>query len=120
MSYNSIAQIASSPSLMNRVAAAAADEGEHSPQEWAQKNAWVYAAQPGWAEAWDYALETATDDNNPDTGARPGVINDSMILAAVQEIRAQVSPQVSQQEAPQASPQVSAVPVEEQPEEPPT
>ena len=89
MSYNSITQIASSPSLMNRVAAAAAAEGEGSPVEWAQRNAWVYASQPGWADAWAYALDTQTDDDNPDTGVRPGVINDDMILAAVQAIMAQ-------------------------------
>lgn len=51
-------------------------------------HAWEMASQPGWAEAWDYALGTASPDNNPDTGARPGVINDSMILAAVQAVRA--------------------------------
>jgi hypothetical protein len=87
MAYNAIVQIASSPSLMNRVAAAAAAEGQSAPVEWAQRHAWDYAAQPGWDQAWQYALDTATDEVNPDTGVRPGVINDEMILAAVQVIR---------------------------------
>jgi len=88
VTYTAIDQIASSPSLLNRVAAAAADEGEGDPTGWADRHKWALAVQPGWADAWQYALDNQTDDDNPDTGVRPGVINDSMILAAVQSIMA--------------------------------
>lgn len=85
MSYQSIVEMAGSPSLQGRIAAAVADEGMSDPVGWTQRNIWaVVAADSGWAEAWDYARDTATLDNNPDTGARPGVINDAMILAVVQ------------------------------------
>jgi hypothetical protein len=85
MSYQSIVEMAGSQSLMGRIAAAAADEGESDPVTWTQRNIWaIVAADQGWADAWDYARDTATLDNNPDTGARPGVINDAMILAVIQ------------------------------------
>lgn len=85
MSYQSIVEMAGSQSLQGRIAAAAADEGEADPVTWTQRNIWaIVAADSGWATAWDYARDTATPDVNPDTGARPGVINDSMILAVVQ------------------------------------
>lgn len=85
MSYQSIVEMAGSQSLMGRIAAAAADEGQENPVPWVQTNIWhIVAADQGWADAWDYARDAATLDNNPDTGARPGVINDSMILAVVQ------------------------------------
>jgi hypothetical protein len=93
MSYSAIADMTQSLSLTQRIAAAAASEGELVPSKWAQENIWAMASQPGWADAWTYALENQTLDDNPDTGIRPGVINDSMILAAVQAVRAgQVSP----------------------------
>lgn len=88
MTYNGITQIASSASLLNRVAAAAADEGQSDPVGWAQRHAWELAVQPGWADAWQYAEDNATINVNPDTGVRDDVINDSMILAAVQAILA--------------------------------
>lgn len=85
MSYNSIVQMAGSQSLISRIAAAAADEGEADPAGWAQKNIWaIVSSDSGWDAAWTYAVDNATADDNPDTGARPGVINDSMILAVVQ------------------------------------
>ena len=87
MSYTSINEMATSPSLLARITACAADEGEADPAAWARANVWHVVSQPGWADAWDYARDTATDDVNPDTGLRPGVVNDGMILAAVQALR---------------------------------
>jgi len=85
MSYTSIVQMAGSSSLAERIAAAAADEGQQDPLTWARANIWVVvSADQSWADAWAYAIDSYTLDNNPDTGARPGVINDSMILAVVQ------------------------------------
>lgn len=87
MSYLGIVQMAGSQSLLSRIVAAAAAEGQIEPLAWAQRNIWRLASMPGWAEAWAYAIDTATADVNPDTGMRPGVINDSMILSAVQSLR---------------------------------
>lgn len=84
MSYAAVVQLARSSSLLDRVAAAAAKEGQDSPQSWALERAWRFAAEPGWAEAWAYAKDTQSVNVNPDTGAREDVISDAMILAAVQ------------------------------------
>lgn len=88
MAYSDIVQMATNYSLQSRVAAAAAQEGEQDPMTWAQSNAWDFAAQPGWSDAWAYAKDTQTVNQNPDTGARNDVISDGMILSAVQAIRA--------------------------------
>jgi hypothetical protein len=87
MTYSAVADMTQSLSLTQRVAAAAAAEGEVVPSRWATENIWAVVSQPGWDEAWTYALDNETLDDNPDTGARPGVINDDMILAAVQAVR---------------------------------
>lgn len=87
MTYSTIADMTQSLSLTQRVSAAAASEGELLPSQWASQNIWAMASQPGWAAAWESAQQTATLDTNPDTGNRPGVITDGMILSAVQGIR---------------------------------
>lgn len=86
MTYQSIVEMASSASLLTRVAASVADEGyPGDPLDFARTNIWhIVSADSGWSDAWDYARDNATLDNNPDTGARPGVINDAMILAVIQ------------------------------------
>lgn len=86
MSYNSIVEMSQSNSLMMRITACAAMEGIDNPREWAYARMWKFAAQPGWADAWDYAAGVYTPEKNPDTGARPDVIGDAMILASVQAI----------------------------------
>lgn len=87
MSYQSVVEMAGSQSLLQRIVAAAAGEGQAEPLAWAQANIWQLVSSPDWDDAWDYAKATYTPDNNPDTGARPGVINDNMILSAVQALR---------------------------------
>lgn len=85
MSYRSIVEMASSQSLIARIAACAAQEGvETNPLTWAQDNIWKVAASPGWADQWSYAVDTATVNVNPDTGARNDVITDGNILSVVQ------------------------------------
>lgn len=84
MAYQSVVEMASSQSLLARIVAAAAGEGVDQPLAWAQARVWQLASSPGWADAWDYAKGTQNDDVNPDTGMRPGVIGDAMILSAVQ------------------------------------
>lgn len=87
MSYRSLVAMAVSTSLRERIAAAVATQGEDNPVQWAEANIWPIVASPTWDEKWDYAVATYTDDYNPDTGARPGVIADDDILAAVADRR---------------------------------
>ena len=84
MSYSSIAEMVDSQSLRSRIVACVAQEGITNPVEWTASNMWKIAAAPGWADDWDYAVNTATPNVNPDTGARNDVISDADILAAVQ------------------------------------
>ena len=83
MSYTSIVEMAGSQSLLTRIVAAAADQGQSDPLQWAQAHIWQLAATPGWDDAWDKAKAKQTDEHNPDTGRRPGVITDQMIQSAV-------------------------------------
>lgn len=89
MAYQDVVEMASSQSLLARITAAAAEQGRSDPLQWAQANIWALATAPDWDDAWAYARNTATDDHNPDTGMRPGVINDQMILSAVQALLAE-------------------------------
>lgn len=87
MAYGTIVEVANSSSLQYRIAACAADEGLASdPVTWAYENRWKFASQPEWADAWQFAVDTGNVNVNPDTGARVDVINDQMILAAVQSM----------------------------------
>lgn len=86
MSYTDITIMAGNASLLGRVTAAAAEEGINDPGNWAASNIWQIVAQPGWDDAWNYAEGNKTVNVNPDTGARDDVINDGMILAAVQAV----------------------------------
>jgi hypothetical protein len=81
MSYLTIATIAQSYSMHQRVAACAAQEGEENPEQWAADNALGWAAAPGWAAAWQSALAA---DPEADPGANEAAITDGMILAQVQ------------------------------------
>jgi hypothetical protein len=87
MSYNSVAEMAATPSLINRIAAAAATQGIENPSGWAGMHMWEFAASPGWGDKWDTARANWSINVNPDIGIRTDVITDDDILAAVQEIR---------------------------------
>lgn len=89
MSYASIAAMATSGSLQNRVAACAAtqDLGGLPAPQWAAGNLLAIVAQPGWADAWDAAVAAQNPNVNPDTGYRNDVITDAMILSGVQAVR---------------------------------
>lgn len=87
MSYLSIRDMALSPSLKNRCAACAAQEGyPGNAQVWIEQVMWTIAAAPGWGESWDSAQAAETINQNPDMGARGDVITDPMILAVVQPL----------------------------------
>lgn len=82
MTYLDIAHISESGSLMRRLFAAAASEGEPDPEGFVGTHRWTLAAAPGWAEAW----ASAEAAGNLDPGADPGVITDPMILSEVQAV----------------------------------
>jgi hypothetical protein len=82
MSYNTQACLARDGDLLLRAAACAATEGILEPETWAWKRQWQFSAQPGWDEAYSYAISASVE--NP--GAQENVITDSMILSAVQAI----------------------------------
>lgn len=87
MSYHAINQMFQSQSLRQRVIACAAQEGITDP-ETAVSNIrmWQLSSNTDWVAAWDTAVDGYTLDKNPNTGERPDVITDAMILSAVQAI----------------------------------
>ena len=83
MSYASQALLSSDGHFRSRIASCVAVEDPTSdlhPTAWADQNQWQIAAAPGFAEAYQYALDTGV----PDPGNDPAVITDGQILAAVQ------------------------------------
>jgi hypothetical protein len=84
MSYLTISTIAEDPVMRRRTAACAAVEGVPDPEGWAYLNSLLLAAEPGWSEAW----ESAVAGGNPDPGGDGAVITDTMVLSAVQKLRA--------------------------------
>ena len=89
MSYMALVEIVGSGSLRSRIAACVAREGYNGdPVAWADSHMWMVCSQQDWVDAWSYAKDTATVNNNPDIGARDDVINDGMILAVVQPMLA--------------------------------
>lgn len=86
MAYQDVVEMASNQSLIARITAAAAAEGVSDPLPWVQQNIWKLASSPDWDDAWAYAKAAASVNVNPDTGLRSDVINDQMILSAVQSL----------------------------------
>lgn len=86
MSYASVVQIVGSGSLRQRIAACAAQEGyDGNPLEWVDSHIWqIASSKQEWIDAWAYAVDTETPNQNPDTGARNDVISDAFILSVVQ------------------------------------
>jgi hypothetical protein len=84
MSYSSQALLANDADFLQRISASAAVEVPHThqPQTWANENIWWIAAAPGFADAYEYAINT--DVERP--GNDPAVITDAQILAAVQHL----------------------------------
>lgn len=87
--YIATVQMAGSQSLRDRITACAAVEGEADPTGWTNNNVWKIITQPGWQDNWQYAVDNANDNVNPDTGRRTDVISDAEILSAVQAVRAE-------------------------------
>lgn len=87
MSYTSQAQLSTDPHFQVRIAACAAVEvpKTHQPQQWATDHVWWVAASPGFADSYEYALNTDVVDPGKD----PAVITDAQILATVQALVAE-------------------------------
>lgn len=86
MTYNDVVECWQSPALKLRVTAGAATQ-EHitNPETFVMNYWWKIVASPGWDEAWAY--KQSTDPNfEGDIGALEDVINDAMILSAIQTL----------------------------------
>jgi hypothetical protein len=84
MSYSSQAELSRDPDFLSRVSACAAVEvpKPNSPTDWAYANIWWLAAAPGFADSYEYALNTGVERPGND----PAVITDAQILGAVQAL----------------------------------
>lgn len=85
--YLTDSNISNDAMMQRRVSACAAQEGcadaGLDPTEWALEWRLVWAASPGWAEAW----ESAEASGNPSPGSDPAVITDGEILSQVQAMK---------------------------------
>lgn len=87
MTHQALASMRGSHSLKQRIVACVAMEGVANPDAAAEQFLWPIIARRDWISAWDAAVENYNNQYNPDTGARPDVITDAMILAAVQDVK---------------------------------
>lgn len=98
MTYMTMIETAESFSLQRRVQAAVAQEANAANVTIQNLAGWVsdhmleLVSTGGWGEKWAYAKDTYQPQFNPDTGARPDVISDGDILAAVQPLIAAMNP----------------------------
>lgn len=85
--YLTQTKIATDFDVRARVAAAAATEGVTDagidPNVWADEWRLVWAAAPGWSDAWDSAIAGGI----PNPGANESVITDLQILSQVQAMK---------------------------------
>ena len=91
MGYLTQNEIATSASMNNRVAQAAAEQEYPDPDRWTYDHRRTWASAPGWDDAWESYKASHPDPDpipdgyiRPDPGADEGVITDSMILSQVQ------------------------------------
>jgi hypothetical protein len=80
--------VADDPYMRLRVASAAAQEGCATesgidPDEWTFQWRRVWAAAPGWSDAWESAAAAGVAD----PGSDPAVITDAMILSQLQAMQ---------------------------------
>lgn len=116
MGYSAQAQLSQDGDFINRVAACAAieiDDKTKQPLQWALDNSWWLAAAPGFADAYQYAI----DNGNPRPGNDPAVITDGMILGAVQALETEQTQPAGQQGQQQEQAQPEEPPAEESPPE---
>ena len=85
MSYKTQSRMAIDGDLRLRIGACAATQRVPNSLQWAADNQWLLAAEPGWDDAYSYALLVNENDPMYLPGADENVITDPMILAAVQK-----------------------------------
>ena len=83
MSYLVQNDIANNKAMLDRVAAAAGEQGAVQPDLWTYDHRRMWSAAPGWSAAWESAQVSHADDGY-DPGTDEAVITDGMILATVQ------------------------------------
>ena len=84
MTYNDIADMTESGSLIRRIRACAWQENAPDPGVWVNANIGRLVAHADWEADWAYTVAA----KNPDPGADPSVITDQAILTAVQAMLA--------------------------------
>ena len=84
MPYSAQAALSRDTDFISRISSCAAVEVEktHQPEQWAHDHVWWLAAAPGFADAYEYAINS----NVERPGNDPAVITDAMILGAVQAL----------------------------------
>ena len=87
MTYLVQSQIAGNQLMMARVAQAAAEQGVPDPDMWTNINRRIWAAAPGWDDAWASSLASHEDNPAYDPGTDEAVITDAMILSQVQSMQ---------------------------------
>lgn len=88
MTYLDQSEIAANFAMTQRVAQCAAEQGIPDADVWANDNRRIWAATPGWADAWASAQAghpEPTDGYDP--GKDEAVITDQMILSQVQSMK---------------------------------
>jgi len=86
MAYYEVSLLARDPDFQSRIAACYGTESMAlDPETWALMHQWMMASQPGFGDAYAYALL----NGNPNPGRDPAVITDAQILSAVQMIMIQ-------------------------------
>lgn len=96
MTHYNVSQLAADPDFLSRVTASYSVEslsriGDPNylyPESWTAQYAWLMAAQPGFGEAYAYAILTEAEE----PGRNPAVITDAQITAGVQSILAAMPP----------------------------
>jgi hypothetical protein len=85
MTFFDIARLADDADFQRRVAACRVGEVPNvDPWQWVNNNRWAMAGQPGFGDAYGYAIL----NDNPNPGSDDTVITDAMILSAVQALMA--------------------------------
>lgn len=84
MAYYDVARLANDSAFLSRVAACrVAEVPDNDPWSWVNEHTWQLAGQPGFGDAYGYAINTG----NPNPGSDPAVITDGQILSAVQALQ---------------------------------
>lgn len=94
MAFHTTYKMLQSEGLKQRMIAAAAAAGEANPVMWVDQQKWGMVplmitppdnqgAYQYWWQVWEYAEANATENNNPDIGARTDVILDAWINSVI-------------------------------------